>query len=77
MNSFFEKKFNIYLLSMWKLTLGYDIMATQNVRSSLTIPIFDPYDDTNLRNVIFMYERQPSILTMWVVINFTIWQIVV
>ncbi len=48
---------------MWKLTLGYSIMATQNVRSSLTIPIFDPYDDTNLRNVIFMYERQPSILT--------------
>jgi hypothetical protein len=38
-------------------------MATQNVRSSLTIPIFDPYDDTNLKDVMFMYERQPSILT--------------
>jgi hypothetical protein len=48
---------------MWKLTLGYGIMATLNVRSSLTIPIFDPYDDTNLRDVMFMYERQPSILT--------------
>ncbi len=48
---------------MWKLTLGYSLMARQNVRSSLTIPIFDPYDDTNLRDVMFMYERQPSILT--------------
>jgi hypothetical protein len=39
------------------------IVATQNVRNSFTIPIFDPYDDTNLRDVMFMYERQPSILT--------------
>jgi hypothetical protein len=39
------------------------IVATQNVRSSFTIPIFNPYDDINLKHVMPMYERQPSILT--------------